>query len=213
MSKSAFILRGVALACALSAASLPALAQNANASTKHSGPSRWYTGDSTKQQRTATLKKEINAAYAEQQTACKHKAAGKRDDCMKQARLTYQHDMKNVPQLLASAPKGEVSERVVSTSPSTPDTPMQPGSSAVGSSAAGSTGSGSDMKGDMGSMGSSGAGGTTGSSDPTHSGGNDNPVPTNSGQTGGLPPPSDQSGSQQLPPQTVPVLPQTPQQQ
>jgi hypothetical protein len=113
-------------------------------------PARWTQGDSTKSQRMATLKKEINAAYAEQQAACKRKASGKRDACLKQARQVYQRDMANAPTLLAQAPKGEVTERVVSTTPAAPAASTQPGATAYGSSGAGATGSG-------------GATGTTGS--------------------------------------------------
>lgn len=177
MSKSAFIVRGIALACALGAASLPALAQNP---TKQSGPARWYKGDSTKQQRTATLKKEINAAYAEQQSACRHESSGQRSACLKQARQTYQHDMAHIPQLLAAAPSGGVNERVVSTTTGMPDTPAgQGGASAYGSSGGGATGSGSG----------------TGSVDA---------IPPNNGQAGGMPPPIDQPNPVQpmQPPQT-----------
>jgi hypothetical protein len=133
MNKATCILRGVALACALCAAGTPAMAAK--------DPARWTQGDSTKAQRLATLKKEINAAYAEQQTACKHKASAKRDACLKQARQIYQRDMANAPTLLAQAPKGEVTERVVSTTPA-PATSTQPGATAYGSSGAGATGSG-----------------------------------------------------------------------
>jgi len=105
-------------------------------------PARWTHGDSTKSQRMATLKKEINAAYAEQQTACKRKSSGKRDACLQQARQIYQRDMANAPRLLAQAPKGRVSERVVSTTPAATGTSTQPGASAYGSSGAGMTGSG-----------------------------------------------------------------------
>ena len=134
MNKATCILRGVALACALCAAGTPAMAAK--------DPACWTQGDSTKSQRMATLKKEINAAYAEQQTACKRKASSKRDACMKQARQIYQHDMANAPHLLAQAPRGRVSERIVSTTPAATGTSTQPGATAYGSSGAGMTGSG-----------------------------------------------------------------------
>jgi len=182
MNKATCILRGVALACALCAAGTPAMAAK--------DPARWTQGDSTKGQRMATLKKEINAAYAEQQSACKRKASGKRDACLKQARQVYQHDMANAPRLLAQAPKGEVTERVVSTTPATPATSTQPGSTAYGSSGAGMTGSG-------------GATGTVS--------GKDDAIPPSSGQTGGLPPPRiDPQGMQ---PQSQPQGSTTPVQQ
>ena len=164
MNKATCILRGVALACALCAAGTPAMAAK--------DPARWTQGDSTKTQRMATLKKEINAAYAEQQTACKRKSSGKRDACLKQARQIYQRDMANAPRLLAQAPRGEVTERVVSTTPAAPATSTQPGTTAYGSTGAGTTGSGNDM------------GNATGTVS-----GKDDAVPPSSGQTGGLPPP------------------------
>jgi len=161
MSKATCILRGVALACALSAAAVPAMAKD---------PARWTQGDKTKAQRMATLKKEINAAYAEQQGACKRKASGKRDACMKQARQVYQRDLNNAPRLLAQAPQGSVSERVVSTTTVPATTPSQQGgATAYGSSSTGATGSGSGMN-------------------------NTDAVPPTSGRAGGLPPPrTDQS--------------------
>jgi hypothetical protein len=171
MSKAKCILRGVALACALCAAGTPAMAAK--------DPARWTHGDSTKSQRMATLKKEINAAYAEQQTACKRKSSGKRDACLKLARQVYQHDMANAPRLLAQAPRGAVSERVVST---TPATPAQPGASAYGNSGSGATGSG----------------GATGTVD-----GKDDALPPSHGQTGGLPPPRMNPSDTQAPNQPV----------
>jgi hypothetical protein len=150
-------------------------------------PARWTQGDKTKAQRMATLKKEINAAYAEQQTACRKKSSASRAACLKEARQVYQHDMAHAPQLLAQAPRGEVSERVVSTT-TVPATPAQSsGSTAYGSSSAGATGSGA---------------GTVN--------GKDDAIAPSTGQAGGLPPPrvdpSDNRAPNQ-PPQgsTVPV--------
>src|SRR4051812_33644960 len=104
MKQVSFMLRGAALAAALCAASVPALAQQ----------SQWNKGDHSKQQRTAILKKEINAAYADQQATCKRQSSSKRSACMKSAHQTYQHDMANVAQLVAHPPQSEVLERVVS---------------------------------------------------------------------------------------------------
>jgi hypothetical protein len=160
MNKATCILRGVALACALCAAGTPAMAAK--------DPARWTQGDSTKTQRMATLKKEINAAYAEQQSACKRKASARRDACLTQARQIYQRDLANAPRLLAQAPRGRVTERVVSTTPAAPAATTQPGATAYGNSGAGTTGSG-------------GATGTVS--------GKDDALPPSSGQTGGLPPP------------------------
>jgi tellurite resistance protein len=166
MSKATWFLRGVALACALCAAASPAMAAK--------DPARWTQGDKTKAQRMATLKKEINAAYAEQRTACKRKSSGSRNTCLKEARQVYQHDMAHAPQLLAAAPRGEVTERVVATTPSTPDTPVQPGATAYGSSSTGATGAGAgEVR------------------------GKDDAVPPSNGQTSGLPTPRmDQSDMQ-----------------
>ncbi|MCS0633157.1 hypothetical protein NX786_27865 [Telluria mixta] len=179
MSKATCILRGVALACALCAAGSPAMAAK--------DPARWTQGDKTKAQRMATLKKEINAAYAEQQTACKKKSSANRAACLKEARLVYQRDMAHAPQLLAQAPRGEVTERVVSTTPA-PATPDQSaGSTAYGSSSTGATGSGA---------------GTVS--------GKDDAIPPSTGQAGGLPPPRVDPSDTQAPTQppqgsTVPV--------
>jgi hypothetical protein len=95
--------------------------------------------------------------------------------------------MAHAPQLLAQAPRGEVSERVVSTT-TVPATPAQSsGSTAYGSSSTGATGSGA---------------GTVS--------GKDDAIAPSTGQAGGLPPPrvdpSDNRAPNQ-PPQgsTVPV--------
>jgi hypothetical protein len=164
MSKASSILRGAWIACALCAVSVPALADSHPKAAKD--PARWTTGDRTKAQRMATLKKEINAAYAEQQSACRHKSSGGRTACLKEARQVYQHDMAHAPQLLAAAPRGEVTERVVSTTPAASETPAQPGATAYGSSSTGATGAG--------------AGSVSGKDDA---------VAPASGQTSGLPPP------------------------
>jgi hypothetical protein len=181
MSKATCILRGVALACALCAAGSSAMAAK--------DPARWTQGDKTKAQRMATLKKEINAAYAEQQAACKHKSSSSRTACLKQARQIYQHDMAHAPQLLAEAPRGEVTERVVSTTPATPATPAQPGATAYGNSNMGATGAGT---GDVN--------------------GKDDAIPPSSGQAGGLPPPrmdqSDMQAPNQPPQGTTPPVQQ-----
>jgi hypothetical protein len=157
MSKATCILRGIALACALCAAGTSAMAAK--------DPARWTQGDKTKAQRMATLKKEINAAYAEQQRACKRMSSGSRAACLKEARQVYQHDMANAPQLLAQAPRGEVTERIVSTTTVAPGTSTQSaGATAYGSSSTGATGAGTVS-------------------------GKDDAVPPSTGQAGGLPPP------------------------
>jgi hypothetical protein len=129
----------VAVACILCASSAGASA----AQNKHgSDPARWYKGDSTQAQRMQVLKKELNAAYAEQTAACKKKKSGKQSACLKEARANFQRDSANARRLVANAPQSEITERVVSTTPAGGQDSMQPGASAVGGSgAAGQTGS------------------------------------------------------------------------
>jgi hypothetical protein len=139
--------RMVAVACILCASSAGASA----AQNKHGNdPARWYKGDSTQSQRMQVLKKELNAAYAEQTAACKKKSSSKRSACLKEARANYQRDSANARELVANPPQSEITERVVSTTPIGGQSGTQPGSSAYGGSGAGATGSGSS--------GSSGAG-------------------------------------------------------
>lgn len=132
--------RMVAVACILCASSVGASA--AQQSKHGNDPARWYKGDSTQQQRMNVLKKELNAAYAEQTAACKKKKSGKQSACLKQARATFQRDSANARRLVANAPQSEITERVVSVTPAGGQTGSQAGSSAYGGSgAAGQTGS------------------------------------------------------------------------
>ncbi|MFK3737359.1 hypothetical protein [Massilia sp. TN1-12] len=149
------LLRSIVVACTLCvAAAGSALAQSQTAK-KPGDPARWYT----KQQTSTTLKKEINAAYAEQKSACNRGAKSERAGCLADARKTYQNDMKNMTQLAQNTPAGGVSERVVTTTEGD-------GSSAVGSSQGGATASGgmdagaaaTGGTGSTGSMGSSSSG-------------------------------------------------------
>lgn len=68
-------------------------------------PTRWSQPDATEAARTRTLRKEIGAALAEARQACKQGPASERGACLKQAQATYQHDLANVPQLLAQSPQ------------------------------------------------------------------------------------------------------------
>lgn len=138
--------RMVAVACILCASSAGASAAQHG---KHGhDPARWYTGDSTQQQRMNVLKKEINAAYAEQTAACKKKSSSKRASCLREARANYQRDSANVRELVANPPQSSVTERVVSTTPAGGQSGVQPGASAYGSSgAAGRTGAGAQQSG------------------------------------------------------------------
>ena len=89
------------------------------------------------------LKKEINAAYAEQTAACKKGASAHRAACMQQARATYDRDNANARELVADAPTSTVTERIVSTTPAT----GQDGSRAYGNSGMnGQTGAGMDKQ-------------------------------------------------------------------
>lgn len=132
--------RMVAVACILCASSAGASA--AQHSKHGNDPARWYSSDSTQQQRMNVLKKELNAAYAEQTAACKKKSSANRSSCLKEARATFEHDSANARHLLANAPQSEISERVVSTTPSGSQNDMQGGASAYGNSGTGTTGSG-----------------------------------------------------------------------
>jgi len=133
--------RMVAVACILCASSAGASAAQHG---KHGNdPARWYNGDSTQHQRMNVLKKELNAAYAEQTAACKKTSSAKRSSCMKQARANFARDSANARQLVANAPKSEITERVVSVTPAAGQDRMQGGDSAYGrSGAAGQTGAG-----------------------------------------------------------------------
>jgi len=71
-------------------------------------PSRWLKEDPTRQARLKTLQKEIGAAYAEAKNACRESAAAERPACLKEARATYEQDMKNAPAQLDAAPEGSV---------------------------------------------------------------------------------------------------------
>lgn len=184
MKHASLMLRGAAFAAALCAASVPALAQQ----------SQWNKGDSSKQQRSAILKKEINAAYADQQSACKRQSAAKRTSCMKSARVAYQRDLANMPQLLANAPQSEVRERVVSVTPAAPDsTASAPGSTAYGNTGAGTTSSGSSGAGSTSSSGDANASAAAASGSAPASTGADAGTPHSSvtgegGQSGAMMP-------------------------
>ena len=71
-------------------------------------PSRWHKDDPSRQARLKTLQKEIGAAYAEAKNACRETASGERSACLKEARATYEQDMKNAPAQLDAAPEGSV---------------------------------------------------------------------------------------------------------
>ncbi|WP_296953017.1 hypothetical protein [uncultured Massilia sp.] len=134
-------IRSIAAACALCAvATVPAVAAQQQTAKKPGDPARWYQGNKNQQQSLSTIKKEINAAYAQQKAECGRGAKSERASCLEQARQVYRDDMANAKQLVAEAPSGSVSERVVSTT-AAPD-PADAGATAVGGSQGGATSSG-----------------------------------------------------------------------
>ena len=86
----------------------PAVKAKQAAEIRKGDPSRWQQGDATRQARLKTLQKEIGAAYAEAKNACRENAAAGRAACLKDARATYEQDMKNAPAQLDAAPEGSV---------------------------------------------------------------------------------------------------------
>jgi hypothetical protein len=69
-------------------------------------PARWYRDDASRQARLRTLQKEIGAAYEEAKNACRTGAAAERGACLKEARASYEQEMKNAPAQLDAAPEG-----------------------------------------------------------------------------------------------------------
>ena len=75
-------------------------------------PGRWYREDPSRPARLRTLQKEIGAAYEEAKHACREAAAAGRGACLKEARTTYEQEMKNAPAQLDAAPEGSVQTTV-----------------------------------------------------------------------------------------------------
>ena len=70
---------------------------------KQHDPARWHKEDKTYSARLHTLRKEIAAAYKEEQNACRLRGAGERSSCMNEARSIYDHDMRDArEQVLAN---------------------------------------------------------------------------------------------------------------
>jgi hypothetical protein len=84
----------------------PALKVKQAGEIRRGDPARWYRDDPTRQARLRTLQKEIGAAYQEAKNACREGAAAGRAACLKEARATYEQDMKNAPAQLDAAPEG-----------------------------------------------------------------------------------------------------------
>ena len=83
-------------------------------------PARWHRDDPSRQARLRTLQKEIGAAYQEAKNACREGAAAERSACLKEARATYEQDMKNAPSQLDAAPEGSVQTSVQTSTPPPP---------------------------------------------------------------------------------------------
>lgn len=78
-------------------------------------PARWSRDDPDRQARLRTLQKEIGAAYEEAKKACAGAAAAARGACLKEARASYEQEMKNAPAQLDAAPGGSVRTSVQTT--------------------------------------------------------------------------------------------------
>jgi hypothetical protein len=78
-------------------------------------PARWSQDDPNRQARLRTLQKEIGAAYEEAKKACKTAGTAERSSCLKEARATYEQEMKNAPAQLDAAPGGSVQTTVQTT--------------------------------------------------------------------------------------------------
>jgi len=84
----------------------PAVKAKQAGEIRRGDPARWYRDDASRQARLHTLQKEIGAAYQEAKNACREGAAAGRNACLKEARATYEQDMKNAPAQLDAAPEG-----------------------------------------------------------------------------------------------------------
>jgi hypothetical protein len=136
--------RAGALACALAACALataqtmndstvsPTVAKNQKQELRKGDPARWYKADNTNKSQVRNKEKEIAAAYRESQAACRKISRQERAQCMKDARLTYEHDRSDVRALVSNAPRGEVRQGPVQA--------IEPaGAAATGSSQGGAT--------------------------------------------------------------------------
>jgi hypothetical protein len=78
-------------------------------------PARWSQEDMSRQARLRILQKEIGAAYEEAKKACASGVAAERGACLKEARASYDQEMKNAPAQLDAAPGGSVRTKVQTT--------------------------------------------------------------------------------------------------
>ncbi|WP_070272756.1 hypothetical protein [Duganella sp. HH101] len=98
---------GMAMACAACAAQAqskttpPQNLQLQQSEIAKGDPARWYQDDASAAAQLRTLRKEIGAALAEANIACKQGPAAERRRCLQEARATYQQDMANAAQISA----------------------------------------------------------------------------------------------------------------
>lgn len=98
---------GMAMACAACAAQAadkttpPQNAQLQKSEIAKGDPARWYQDDTSSAAQMRTLRKEIGAALAEANIACKQGPAAERKRCLQEARATYKQDMANAAQIRA----------------------------------------------------------------------------------------------------------------
>lgn len=102
------IVTGVMMACTALAVHAQDTTPPQNVQQQHQEiakgePTRWSRPDTTRAAQERTLRKEIGAALAEARQACNKGPASERGACLKDAQATYQHDLANVPQLLAQS--------------------------------------------------------------------------------------------------------------
>jgi hypothetical protein len=81
----------------------PEVAKQQQREVARGEPARWMKDDRTMQAQVATKRKEIGAALNEALNDCKKMSKGERNDCVKEARATYKHDMANVRELVAQS--------------------------------------------------------------------------------------------------------------
>jgi hypothetical protein len=118
MEGFAYARRGLLLTCMLMACNMAqaqsdatvdkAVARKQAGEVAAGGPARWHDEDMSREARLRTLQKEVGAAYEEQKKACRAGPAFDRDRCLRQARQTWQEDLKNAPAQLDAAPAGSV---------------------------------------------------------------------------------------------------------
>ncbi|MRV72231.1 hypothetical protein GJ700_10950 [Duganella sp. FT92W] len=90
----------LAVCCAAQAQTTPPdVAAHQRQELKRGDPARWYKADRSTAAQLRTLRKEINAAYAEAKIGCRKMSADERSDCMKEARDTYTADLGNMREL------------------------------------------------------------------------------------------------------------------